>query len=427
MNISYNWLKQYVGLDLPAEDVAEMLTGCGLEVEGVEHWQSVRGGLEGIVIGEVMDCIPHANSDHLTLTHVSIGGGEMFPVVCGATNVAAGQKVALAMIGTTLWMDDKEVVIKKAKIRGEVSEGMICAEDELGIGTSHEGIMVLDASAIPGTPAREYFQVTQDAIFQIGLTPNRSDATSHIGVARDLVALLNNFGKEKTPVDVRALLQIPDVSGFKPDNLDRKIDIDIQDVAACPRYSGLTITNVNVTESPAWLQHRLLSVGIRPVNNIVDITNYILMELGQPLHAFDADEIEGEKVVVKKLPDGTSFTTLDEVERKLSGNDLMICSTTKPMCIAGVFGGMNSGVTESTRNVFLESACFDPVSVRQTARLHGLQTDASFRFERGTDIGITVYALKRAAMMIQEIAGGKISSEIIDVYENPDIETGGDS
>jgi len=420
MNISYNWLKQYVDLDLPVEEVTEMLTGCGLEVEGVEYWQSVKGGLEGIVIGEVIDCIPHPNSDHLTLTQISVGAVETLPVVCGAPNVATGQKVAVATIGTTLWFDDKEVVIRKAKIRGEVSEGMICAEDELGLGASHDGILVLDSSAVPGTPAKEYFQVTEDVIFQIGLTPNRSDATSHIGVARDLVAVLNNFGKERAPDKNRTLLHIPDVSGFKPDNNNRKIDIVVDDIPACPRYSGLTITNVNVGESPAWLQNRLLSVGFRPINNIVDITNYILMELGQPLHAFDADEIEGEKVVVKKYPSETPFTTLDEVDRELTGNDLMICSTTKPMCIAGVFGGVGSGVIESTKNVFLESACFDPVSIRQTARHHGLQTDASFRFERGTDIGITPYALKRAALMIKEIAGGEIASEIVDVYPKPE-------
>jgi len=416
MNISYNWLKQYVDIDLPPGEVADMLTGCGLEIEGVERWQSVRGGLEGIVTGEVVECTTHPNADKLTLTKVSLGGADLIPIVCGAPNVAAGQKVLVATVGASLWFSDTETVIRKTKIRGELSEGMICAEDELGLGSSHEGIMVLDGSVIPGRPAKEYFEVAEDVIFQIGLTPNRSDATSHIGTARDLVAVMNNAGKEDSPVSDRSVLNLPDVSEFLPGKGGRQIVITVEDESACPRYSGLTITDVKVGESPEWLQNRMLSVGLRPINNIVDISNYVLMEMGQPLHAFDADKIDDDRVVVKTYPEGTTFTTLDEEERKLTANDMMISSASRPMCIAGVFGGIHSGVTESTTNIFLESACFDPVSVRQTARHHGLQTDASFRFERGTDIEITTYALKRAALMIREIAGGEIASGIVDVY-----------
>ncbi|MBN1197877.1 MAG: phenylalanine--tRNA ligase subunit beta, partial [Bacteroidales bacterium] len=357
--------------------------------------------------------------DHLSLTKVSVGGPELLPIVCGASNVAAGQKVAVATIGTKLYHGDAELVIQKAKLRGEVSEGMICAEDELGLGDSHEGIMVLDPSSIPGTPANEYFQVTEDVIYQIGLTPNRGDAASHIGVARDITAVYNNSGKNPSSLPDRAHLVLPGLSAFKPGSAKPPVDVVVEDTEESPRYSGLTIANVKVGESPVWLKTRLLSVGLRPINNIVDITNFILMEVGQPLHAFDADKIEGGKVVVKKLGQETSFTTLDEIDRILTPDDLMICSEKGPMCIAGVFGGLNSGVTESTRNVFLESACFNPVSIRKTARHHGLQTDASFRFERGADIEITLFALKRAALLIREIAGGEITSGIVDVYPNP--------
>ncbi len=419
MKISYQWLKQYLTVDLTPEEVGDMLTGCGLEVENMETWLSVKGGLRGVVIGEVVECQPHPNSDHLSLTRVSVGGTELLPIVCGASNVAAGQKVAVATVGAKLYQGDKELVIQKAKLRGEVSEGMICAEDELGVGDSHDGILVLDSSAIPGTPASDYFEVAEDVIYHIGLTPNRSDAASHVGVARDITAVYNNFGRDIAPVEGRALLNFPALTSFSPDHNKRRIDIVVEDEEGSPRYSGVTITNVTVGESPAWLKKRLLSIGLRPINNIVDITNFVLMELGQPLHAFDADKIEGGKVVVKKFKSETAFTTLDEVSRTLTPADLMICSETGPMCIAGVFGGLHSGVTGETKNIFLESACFNPVSIRKTARHHGLQTDASFRFERGTDIEMTLTALKRAALLIGDIAGGEISSELVDIYPHP--------
>ena len=417
MKISYQWLKEYVS-DIPGpEKVAGLLTGCGLEVEGMEIYHSVKGGLQGVVIGEVLTCVKHPGSDHLSLTTVNIGKGEPLKIICGAPNVAAGQKVAVATVGTTLYFNEKEITLQRAKIRGELSEGMICAENELGLGTSHAGIMVLDPSAVPGTSARDYFHLVEDFVFEIGLTPNRSDAASHIGVARDLWAVLNNQPGNGMTISSKMIL--PDVSKFSVAKEGRKIDVVIEDVKGCPRYSGLTITGITVGESPAWLKNKLNTVGLRPINNIVDITNFILMELGQPLHAFDADRIKGEKVVIKRLPDSTPFVTLDEVERKLTGHDLMICNTKEPMCIAGVFGGINSGVTEQTTAVFLESACFNPRSIRKTARYHGLQTDASFRFERGTDINITLYALKRAALLIREIAGGVIASDIVDVYPEP--------
>jgi phenylalanyl-tRNA synthetase beta chain len=417
MKISYNWLKRYIDVDLPPGEVADLLTGCGLEVESVESYQSMKGSLEGVLIGEVLTCRKHPDSDHLTLTTVNIGYDQPLRIVCGAPNVMPGQKVPVATVGTTLFFNDKELTIKEAKIRGELSQGMICAEDELGLGTSHAGIMVLDPEAIPGTPAKDFFQIEDDVVFEIGLTPNRTDATSHIGVARDLAAVLNNQpGKNRTE---KVELILPDVSGFKPDNAARKTEIIIEDTKACPRYSGLTITNVTVRESPGWLRNRLSAIKARPINNIVDITNFILHETGHPLHAFDADKIAGNKVMVKKLPEGTHFVTLDEIERILSGQDLMICSEKEPMCIAGVFGGIDSGVTGQTRNLFLESAYFDPKTIRKTSKFHGLQTDASFRFERGADYDITVYALKRAALLIKEIAGGEISSDIIDVYPSP--------
>jgi phenylalanyl-tRNA synthetase beta chain len=419
MKISYNWLKDYIPLALPPEKVAELLTGCGLEVEGLEKWHSVRGGLEGVVIGEVLTSVKHPGSDHLSLTTVNTGGPEPLKIVCGASNVAAGQKVAVATIGTTLAFGEKEIIIQRSKIRGEVSEGMICAEDELGLGTSHDGIMVLDPSAIPGMQAREYFNIVEDHIFEIGLTPNRTDATNHTGVARDLAAVLNNFGKDTAGDGPRLVMQLPHVSGFKRDTEGRSVRVTVEDADACPRYSGLTITGITVAESPEWLKQRLLSIGMRPINNIVDVTNFVMMELGQPLHAFDADRIEGDHVVVKKCPAGTKFVTLDEIERKLTAEDLMICSAAGPMCIAGVFGGIGSGVTGQTSSIFLESAYFNPRSVRKTSKHHGLQTDSSFRFERGANADITVYALKRAALMIGELAGGAVSSDIVDVYPRP--------
>ena len=379
----------------------------------MEKFQAVKGGLEGIVIGEVKTCEKHPNSDHLVLTSVDVGKDELLRIVCGAPNVASGQKVAVALIGTTLYLGDKELTLQKTKIRGEVSEGMICAEDELGLGTSHAGIMVLDPAARPGIPAKDYFHIEDDFIFEIGLTPNRADAASHVGVARDLAAIL------ATSMETRSLeskLQLPEVSNFTIEQQTRKIEVEIEDIQACPRYSGLTITGITVKKSPDWLKNKLNAIGLRPINNIVDCTNFILHELGQPLHAFDADQIKGDKVVIKKLPQGTRFTTLDGIERELTEQDLMICNAELPMCIAGVFGGISSGVTGETKNIFLESAYFDPRTIRKTARYHGLQTDASFRFERGADIEITVYALKRAALLIQEIAGGNIASEIVDVY-----------
>ncbi|MCX6252489.1 MAG: phenylalanine--tRNA ligase subunit beta [Bacteroidetes bacterium] len=418
MRISLNWLKDYINLTTEPETLAGILTGCGLEVESLNQYCSVKGGLDGVVIGEVKTCIPHPNSDHLSITTVDISRSEPLHIVCGASNVMAGQKVAVATIGTTLYFKDQEIKLQKTKIRGEVSEGMICAEDELGLGTSHEGIMVLDPFAIPGTLAKEYFDVYEDVILEIGLTPNRSDAASHIGVARDLVAVCGINQAIATRMD-NIRLMIPDVGNLKTDNNKRRIDVVIEDTTGCPRYTGLTMIGIKVADSPKWLRDRLNAIGLRPINNIVDITNYILYETGQPLHAFDADKIRGEKVIIKKLRGGTKFTTLDEVERELTDNDLMICNAEEPMVIAGVFGGLESGVTENTRNIFLESACFDPRTIRLTSKYHGLQTDASFRFERGSDIDITVYAIKRAALMIREMAGGEISSEIVDVYPHP--------
>jgi phenylalanyl-tRNA synthetase beta chain len=415
MKISYNWLKQYHDLDLTPDKVAEMLTGCGLEVESQEPFQTVKGGLKGVIIGKVLSCDKHPGSDHLSLTKVDVGTGLPLSIVCGASNVAAGQKVPVATIGTTLYNGDKEITLQRTKIRGEISEGMICAEDELGLGTSHDGIMVLEPDAVVGMPASEYFRVEEDIVFTIGLTPNRVDASSHIGVARDLVAVANNFGLAEPPATNHKIV-IPEVSLFRVDHDKRHIDIIIENPEGCLRYSGITVSGIRVAESPDWIKNRLMSIGLRPINNIVDITNYILMELGQPLHAFDCERITGNKVMINKYPSGTKFITLDNIERELSENDLMISNGSEPMCIAGVFGGVKSGVTAETTGVFIESACFDPKHIRKSSRFHGLQTDASFRFERGTDPAVTVYALKRAAMMIKEIAGGEISSEIIDVY-----------
>lgn len=410
MKISYNWIKDYLKLNIDPHKLSEILTGIGLEVEGVEEWESVRGGMKGVVIGEVLTCKKHPDADKLSVTTVNIGLQEPLQIVCGAPNVAAGQKVPVATVGTTVFKGDESLEIKKSKIRGEFSEGMICAEDELGLGTGHEGIMVLDSNAKPGTAASEYFGIEHDTVYEIGLTPNRIDSGSHFGVARDLAAYLNlNTGNGYMVV-------MPSLDNFKPDNNSSGFEVIIENRIDCPRYTGITISDVIIAESPEWLRTRLRSIGLNPISNVVDITNFVQHEIGQPLHAFDADRITGKKVIIKNLPDKTKFATLDEVERSLSGRDLMICNAEEGMCIAGVFGGIKSGVTSSTRNIFLESAHFNPVSIRKTSKRHGLQTDASFRFERGTDPNITIWALKRAAMLLKEIAGGKITSEIIDVY-----------
>jgi len=407
MKISYNWLTQFINTEKTPDELSQILTAIGLEVESLEKVQTIPGGLEGLVIGHVKECAQHPNADRLRVTKLDVGTGEDLPVVCGAPNVAVGQKVVVATVGTTVYPTNGEPFkINKSKIRGEVSEGMICGESEVGLGNSHDGIMVLAEDSIPGTPAKQYFGIKDDFLFEIGLTPNRADAASHLGVARDLAAYL------------RTSITLPDVSGFKPDNLHLPIPVTVENDQACPRYSSLTISGVEVKESPDWLKDKLKVIGVRPINNIVDITNYVLHELGQPLHAFDADEITGGKVVVRNAAESSVFTTLDEVERKLSSEDLMICNAEEPMCIAGVFGGTKSGVKESTKNVFLESAYFNPVSVRKTSKRYGLKTDASFRFERGTDPEITVYALKRAALLIKEVAGGEISSEVADYYPN---------
>lgn len=412
MKISYNWLKNYIDIDLDAQQVADWLTSTGLEVEGVEKVQSIPGGLEGIIIGEVVSCEKHQNADKLKVTQVDLGNGETKQIVCGAPNVDKGQKVVVATVGSTIYPTGGDPFeIKKAKIRGERSEGMICAEDELGIGVSHDGIMVLTDNPKTGTPAAEYFKVENDHVFEIGLTPNRADAASHIGTARDLVAL----GAVKDELKDKSI-NWPKVDTFKVDNHDLEIAIDVQNTKACPRYAGVTLTNVKVGPSPDWLQNKLRSIGLAPINNVVDITNFVLHETGQPLHAFDASKIIGNKVTVRTVADKTKFTTLDEEERELSAKDLMICNDDKPMCIAGVFGGVDSGVKEETVNVFLESAYFDPVWVRKTAKRHGLSTDASFRFERGVDPLNTIYALKRAAILMKELCGASISSEIVEEY-----------
>lgn len=405
MKISYKWLQQFIKTSKTPEELSLILTNIGLEVESLEKVQTVPGGLEGLVIGFVKDCQQHPNADRLKVTRVDIGTGEDIQIVCGANNVAAGQKVVVAPVNTTVYPTTGEPFkINKSKIRGEVSEGMICAEDEIGLGHDHDGIMELNVDAKIGSLAKDYFNLQDDFVFEIGLTPNRADAASHLGVARDLAAYL------KIPVIM------PDLSGFKVQNQDLNIQVVVEDTEASPRYTSLTISGISVKESPGWLKDRLNAIGVRPINNVVDVTNFVLHELGQPLHAFDADAITGNKVLVKKLADGKLFRTLDDVERKLSADDLMICNAEEPMCIAGVFGGLSSGVKQSTSNVFLESAWFNPVSVRKTSKRHGLKTDASFRFERGTDPDMTVTAIKRAAILIQELAGGQISSEISDSY-----------
>ena len=409
MKISYNWLKQFIKIDLKSEETAILLTDLGLEVEVVEKYQSVRGGLEGVIVGHVLTCEKHPDADRLSITTVDLGDGTPVQIVCGANNVARGQKVPVATIGTKLI--DKEGVefeIKKGKIRGQESHGMICAEDELGLGTSHDGIMILDATLKPGTPCAKVFNIENDEVFEIGLTPNRADAMSHYGVARDLRASLL---QKNSNIE----LITPTVSTFRIDKRTLKIDVDVKDSKLAPRYCGVTISGVTVKSSPAWLQNRLKAIGLTPKNNIVDVTNYILHDLGQPLHAFDAAKISG-KIIVKTLEAGTKFTTLDEVERTLHEEDLMICDEKGPLCIAGVFGGKGSGVTETTNSIFLESAYFNPISVRKSAKRHALNTDASFRFERGIDANITEFALKRAALLIKEIAGGEITSDIVDIY-----------
>ena len=412
MNISYNWLKEYVNFDLTPDEVAVALTSIGLETGGVEEVQTIKGGLEGLVIGEVLTCVEHPNSDHLHITTVNLGNGEPTQIVCGAPNVAAGQKVVVATLGTKLYDGDECFTIKKSKIRGVESIGMICAEDEIGIGTSHDGIIVLPENAIPGTLAKDYYNVKSDYVLEVDITPNRADACSHYGVARDLYAYLIQNGYQAT-------LNRPSVDRFTVENHDLDISVTVENSEACPRYAGVTVKGVTVKESPEWLQNKLRIIGLRPINNVVDITNYIVHAFGQPLHCFDADKIKGGEVVVKTMPEGSPFVTLDGVERKLNERDLMICNKEEAMCIAGVFGGLDSGSTETTTNVFIESAYFHPTWVRKTARRHGLNTDASFRFERGIDPNATIYCLKLAAMMVKELAGGTISSEIKDICVAP--------
>ncbi len=410
MKISYNWLKQFLQLSWEAEKTADLLTDLGLEVEGIEPFESVRGGLKGIVVGHVLSCSKHPNADKLNITMVDIGLENPVQIVCGAANVAQGQNVPVATIGTKLYTPEgEEWVIKKGKIRGEESHGMICAEDEIGLGTSHDGIMVLGTDLKPGTPCSELFEVENDIVFEIGLTPNRADAMSHLGVARDLKAGL----KQK---DIQLELITPSVSNFSVTNRSLKIDVNVADSKLAPRYCGVTISNLTVQESPTWLKNRLKAIGLNPINNIVDTTNYVLHELGQPLHAFDANKIKDHKIIVKTLPKGTKFTTLDATEIELHEDDLMICDAEKPLCIAGVYGGLNSGVTNETTSIFLESAYFDPISIRKTSKRHGFNTDASFRFERGIDINSVEYSLKRAAILIQQIAGGDITSDLVDFY-----------
>ena len=408
MNISYKWLKEYVDCNLTAQEAADALTSVGLEVGSVEEVQSIRGGLKGLVVAEVLTCEPHPNSDHMHVTTVNVGGEVPVQIVCGAPNVAAGQKVIVATLGTVLYDGDKEFVIKKSKLRGVESNGMICAEDEIGVGTSHDGIIVLPQDAIVGTPAAEYYNLESDWLIEVDITPNRADGCSHYGVARDLYAWLVRNGYETS-------LHRPSVDGFKVDNHDLDIDIRIENAEACPRYCGVTIMGCEVKESPEWLQKKLTTIGLRPINNIVDITNYIMFAYGQPLHCFDADMIEGKQVVVKTMPEGTPFVTLDGEEHKLSDRDLAICNAKEPMCIAGVFGGKGSGTYETTTNVLLESAYFNPTWIRKSARRHGLSTDSSFRFERGIDPTQQVYAIKAAAMLVKELAGGEISMDVKDV------------
>lgn len=409
MNISYNWLKEYLAFDLQPEEVAAALTSIGLETGGVEEVQTIKGGLDGLFIGEVLTCEMHPNSDHLHITTVSVGGEEALQIVCGAPNVTAGQKVIVAVNGTKLYKEEESFTIKRSKIRGVESNGMLCAEDEIGIGNAHDGIIVLPADAKVGTPAKEYYNIKSDYILEVDITPNRVDGTSHFGIARDLAAYLKQNGKP-------AELKRPSVDAFHIEDNSPAIEVVVENTEACPRYSGVSIKGVTVKESPEWLQNRLKLIGLRPINNVVDITNFVLHEMGQPLHAFDYNKIKGGKVIVKTMPAGTKFVTLDEVERTLNEQDLMICNTEEAMCIAGVFGGIDSGVTEKTTDVFLESANFNPTRIRKTARRFGLNTDSSFRFERGLDANSTMYALQRAALLIKEIAGGTLCGTLQDVY-----------
>ena len=412
MKVSYSWLRQYADFDLSVEEVSRLLTDCGLEIDAVEEVESIRGGLKGIVTGEVLTCEPHPDSDHLHVTTVDVGQGEPLPIVCGAANVAAGQKVVVATVGTVLYDGQESFTIKKSKLRGKDSYGMICAEDEIGVGTGHEGIMVLAEDTPVGMPAAEYFKLQSETVFEIGLTPNRSDATSHIGVVRDLVAL--ETIRNNRPISIK----YPSVKDFKP-GTGLKVDVQVEDTLNCPRYAGICVKGVKVAPSPEWLQKRLLSVGLRPINNVVDVTNFVLLEMGQPMHAFDIARIKGGKIVVRAAREGETMVTLDGVERRLSTRNLMICNESEPMCMAGVFGGADAGVSDSTTDVFLESAYFNPVSIRKTAREHGLNTDASFRYERGADPDICLYALKRAALLLAEVAGGETASDIVDIYPTP--------
>jgi len=412
MNISYNWLKDYISLDLSPEQTAAALTAIGLETGSISEVESVKGGLKGVVVGKVLTCIDHPNSDHLHITTVDLGDGIPQQIVCGAPNVAAGQTVVVATVGTTLYSGDESFVIKKSKIRGEESNGMICAEDELGIGNSHDGIIVLPDEVKVGTPAAEYYRLESDFVLEVDITPNRIDAASHYGVARDLAAYL--AVNQTDP-----FLHRPSVETFRIEDPSPAVTVSVENTEACPRYSGVTIRNITVKESPDWLKKRLEAIGLRAINNVVDVTNYVLHETGQPLHAFDLRQIKGGKIIVKTLPADTPFVTLDGIERRLSDKDLMICNEEGGMCIGGVFGGLDSGVTETTTDVFLESACFHPTWIRKTARYHGLNTDASFRFERGADPNNTLYVLKRAALLVQEVAGGVITGNIQDVYPQP--------
>jgi phenylalanyl-tRNA synthetase beta chain len=415
MTTSLNWLKQYIDINLSPAETGDLLTSLGLEVEGMEEIETIKGGLEGIVVGEVKECVKHPDADKLSLTKVDVGGKELLQIVCGAPNVAAGQKVMVATIGTKLYPAEGEpFTIKKGKIRGEASEGMICAEDELGIGNDHSGIIVLPEDTAIGMAGRDYYQVENDVVYEIGLTPNRSDATCHLGVARDLAAAL------KIQHGGSGEVKVPSITDFKIDNHDLPVEVVVENTEACPRYAGISIKGVTIGESPDWLKNRLLAIGVRPISNIVDITNFILHELGQPLHAFDLDEIAGRKVIVKTLPEGTKFLSLDEQERTLRGEDLMICDgDSKGMCIGGVFGGLNSGVKDATKNIFLESAHFNAKWIRRSSTRHDLRTDAAKVFEKGSDPNVCVYALKRAAAMIVELAGGEIASEVVDIYPNP--------
>lgn len=415
MKVSLNWLKTYIDIDLPPEEVSEILTSIGLEVEGMEEVESIPGGLKGVVVGLVKECGKHPNADKLSVTKVDVGSGTDLNIVCGAPNVAAGQKVLVATIGTMLHPQEGDPFkIKKGKIRGQVSEGMICAEDELGLGDDHDGIMVLPEDTTVGMAAADYFNIETDIVYDIGLTPNRSDATNHLGVAKDLAAYLKI--NHNPNIDVK----IPSVEDFAVQNKDLPVEVIVENTVACPRYTGVSIQGVTIKESPDWLKNRLRSIGVRPISNIVDITNFILHELGQPLHAFDLEKITDQKVIVKTLPEGAKFTSLDEKERNLSAEDLMICDgASKGMCIGGVFGGINSGVTDNTKDIFLESAHFHPKWIRRSSFRHDLRTDAAKVFEKGSDPNIAVFALKRAAMMMQELAGGTIASEIVDIYPNP--------